>query len=482
MTVNAAVLSNTKEKPFPVSSNPFLEESAMFFNTWSAAIKRKMQTVGRDRLCSAGPKHRCRPVLEILENRVTPTNLIVNGGFEMGTFFGWTQGGDLSFTNVNGVRPHSGSFAAQVGPTTSDGFLTQTLTTTPGFTYVFDYWLDHGGGGTPNDFAATVNGVDIPGSVFVNDVTNFAYTEFSFTFTGTGLDTVGFRFMEVPAYWYIDDVSVEGFTESTSLPALFPPNHVFEPLLQNWESPPIVPVDGYNYGYRALRITDTDPLGNPRQWDPGQEAIYLLHEIPTSPDISDVLYVINQTWSDLPNPVASIYLFSDGVDTSGQEVPIDPTNLPIQRPDLTPIDVPQQQIAASAIITTQDFGPIAVTAHVFSDPPPDQQRDPSDTLDVTAQQAPTPPPGGSGSHVAFDGAALASAVSGHVWAAALAQGTTGQATPAALPAEPAAWLDHVYAELGAKDATGSLPVHTLVTLPAIEPLGVLRPGDDLWRL
>jgi hypothetical protein len=27
-----------------------------------------------------------------------------------------------------------------------------------------------------------------------------------------------------------------------------------------------------------------------------------------------------------------------------------------------------------------------------------------------------------------------------------------------------------------------LPVHTVVTGPAIEPLGVLRPGDDLWRL
>jgi hypothetical protein len=450
----------------------------MLLNTWSAAIKRKMQTLKRDRSRSAGSKHRWRPLLENLENRLVPTNLIANGGFETGTFAGWTQSGDLSFTTVSTVRPHTGTYSAQMGPATSDGFLSQTLTTTPGFTYVLDYWLDHGGGGTPNDFAAQINGVDIPGSVLVNDVTNAPYTEHTFTFMGTGSDTVGFRFFEQPAYWYLDDVSVECFTESTTLPALFPPNHVVEPLLEAWEQP----VDGYAYGYRALRITDTDPAGNPRQWDPGQEAIYLLHEDPASRDISDVLYVINQTWPDLSNPVASIYLFSDGVDASGNEVPIDPNNLPIQRPDLIPIDVPNEQFLTRALITTQDFGPIVVGMNVFSDP--EGHGDPSDVLDVSAMQGASPRRGGSGSHAAFDRAAVATALSEAVLpaplpavlAAPLAQGTSGHATPGALPAATTAGVDHVYAGL---DATGSLPVHSLATLPAIDPLGLVRPGDDL---
>src|SRR5262249_5454325 len=81
----------------------------------------------------------------------TSSNLIVNGGFETGNFSGWTQSGDLSYTGVDGSLPHSGSFAAYMGPTGSDGFLAQSFATTPGANYTLDYWLESDGG-SPNDF------------------------------------------------------------------------------------------------------------------------------------------------------------------------------------------------------------------------------------------------------------------------------------------------------------------------------------------
>jgi hypothetical protein len=142
-----------------------------------------------------------------LEDRVVPSTLIVNGGFETGTFSGWTQGGDMSFTSVNTNLPHSGSYSAELGPTGSDGTLSQTFPTTAGVGYSLDYWLENDGG-TPNDFAASINGTTIPGSV-LSAAPAFSYTEYTFTFVATGpTTTLMFSFLQNPAYFHLDDVSV----------------------------------------------------------------------------------------------------------------------------------------------------------------------------------------------------------------------------------------------------------------------------------
>src|SRR5262249_2874481 len=69
------------------------------------------------------------------------TNPITNGGFETGNFTGWTQGGTTGNTGVAANTPHTGTFAAFLGPVGSDGTLSQNVATTPGQQYVLSFWL-----------------------------------------------------------------------------------------------------------------------------------------------------------------------------------------------------------------------------------------------------------------------------------------------------------------------------------------------------
>jgi hypothetical protein len=137
--------------------------------------------------------------------------LVVNGGFETGSFAPWRQSGDTSFTGVgtgsaDGVFIHSGMHSAFFGPVGSLGFITQTLSTTPGATYTLDFWLSNPFGGSPTEWQVSVGG-----SILM-DVTNpppFLMTEFNFTFTASSSSTdLQFGFLQVPDYFYLDDVSV----------------------------------------------------------------------------------------------------------------------------------------------------------------------------------------------------------------------------------------------------------------------------------
>ncbi|WP_318552057.1 alkaline phosphatase family protein [Kitasatospora fiedleri] len=69
----------------------------------------------------------------------TPVPGLVNGGFEYGTFTGWTRTG----TTAIAAAPHSGAYAAAVGstsPTDGDSVLTQTFTAPPGVTKLTLWW------------------------------------------------------------------------------------------------------------------------------------------------------------------------------------------------------------------------------------------------------------------------------------------------------------------------------------------------------
>jgi hypothetical protein len=132
---------------------------------------------------------------------------IVNGGFETGTFSSWNLSGNTQSTFVAADHPHSGRFAADLGPFGSEGFISQTFSTTPGASYTLDYWLANGAG-PPNQFEAYINGVVFPGSQLIN-ANAFPYTEFTFTFVATGSSTeLKFGFRQDPDYFFLDDVSV----------------------------------------------------------------------------------------------------------------------------------------------------------------------------------------------------------------------------------------------------------------------------------
>jgi len=155
----------------------------------------------------------------LITNVVVNTNgsLVVNGGFETGDFTGWTFVGSSSDNNVSSAAKdvHSGTYGANLGAVTSLGYLSQTLATTNGQTYLLSLWLNSPDGLTPNEFQVSWNGSVIFDQA---NIPNIGWTNLQFTVQATGSSTVlQFGFRDDPTAFGFDDISV---TATNSAPVI----------------------------------------------------------------------------------------------------------------------------------------------------------------------------------------------------------------------------------------------------------------------
>jgi hypothetical protein len=144
-------------------------------------------------------------------------NLVTNPGFETGTFSGWTQFGDTSFTGVAAGAPyaHSGTFGAYFGPTGGDGGINQTIATIAGFSYTVDFWLSNDDSQGNNHMSASFAGVNL---LTLVNAPPFAYTHYTMNVTATSSSSLlNFTFYNPPAYYYLDDVAVNVVPEPGTL-------------------------------------------------------------------------------------------------------------------------------------------------------------------------------------------------------------------------------------------------------------------------
>ncbi|MGB8888149.1 MAG: PEP-CTERM sorting domain-containing protein [Candidatus Korobacteraceae bacterium] len=148
-------------------------------------------------------------------------NLLTNGSFETGDFTGWNTGGNFEDTEVVSgafyvyTGAEDGSFYAVLGPVGSDGTIGQSFTDHAGTQYTFSFWLN-AVGDNPSDFSAFWDGTSVLS--LTNPTTNGAWTQFSFTETGTGSDNISFAFRDDPAYIALDNISVSSSTGTGTTP------------------------------------------------------------------------------------------------------------------------------------------------------------------------------------------------------------------------------------------------------------------------
>lgn len=144
--------------------------------------------------------------------------LITNGGFEDGYVTdgastvpnGWTPNTAYTQSVYNQVEPfpHTGSYDLKIGDYDANpvAMLSQTFSDEVGALYTVSFYGYAGASGDPDAYLTVSAGA---GSTTFSDTVN-TWTQGTFTFLGTGSDTLTIAARTNPNDWYVDDVSVSG--------------------------------------------------------------------------------------------------------------------------------------------------------------------------------------------------------------------------------------------------------------------------------
>ena len=162
-------------------------------------------------------------------------DIVVNGDFSGGVYtstvggytntavpVGWTA--NQGFDEIQSYNHLAGPVGAITGNTVSISNydwqdlagLSQVLNTVAGATYNASFQVYNGGTGDSGAFfAASINGTQ---KVYLGE-TNQSLTQLeTFSFTGTGSDTLLFTASTNPSEWYFGDVTVTGQASSVPIP------------------------------------------------------------------------------------------------------------------------------------------------------------------------------------------------------------------------------------------------------------------------
>jgi hypothetical protein len=204
------------------------------------------------------------------EVSVLPLPLVQNGGFEFGDFTGWTTSGNFTFSSVVSSNSNSGYYGGFFGPQATLGFLSQTVPTIPGQSYVIGFMLNNPGPMTNAEFRVSWNGI------VLMDITNLflaGWIPYEFIVPATGNSaTLQFGFRDDPAYLGLDDVFVspiatpaftsmsKGSNSVMSLDVLAGYEYEVQ-YSTNLSQPNWTPLNGGFFfpGKTPISITDTNP-------------------------------------------------------------------------------------------------------------------------------------------------------------------------------------------------------------------------------